>query len=362
METAFYICAAARLLVAANAGQILVEAPVMEAVLKQWNGDPLNLAPVSKDHKVGTPAKSTRGAALLESGSVVLPELAKESPRIKSAPAPKALKCPDDNVDAGDIALNFMGEGSVPPPELPLQQDQGGRVAGSRGWTPLSPGVDVRSSWPAFSNPGAHEKCNTVSFAPEFKQRRPITEMPSVSAFAKRRSADGQVGYDDSELMQLEMMDSCCAPHAAASSLAVNNCHMLKFMAASGIMQGRREEVVRLSFLQQALSGKSPSDSQDLHGISPVVSRLRSDSSATSIGASRRPSLLGRSDSKLVVVTEAKPRGTVTVTRMSRLCIAYSAFIVKFYVTTISKLQLASTRRNIYCSLLIGCSFSHVAP
>ena len=158
------------------------------------------------------------------------------------------------------------------------------------------------------------------------------------------------------------MMDSCCAPHAAASSLAVNNCHMLKFMAASGIMQGRREEVVRLSFLQQALSGKSPSDSQDLHGISPVVSRLRSDSSATSIGASRRPSLLGRLDSKLVVVTEAKPRGTVTVTRMSRLCIAYSAFIVKFYVTTISKLQLASTRRNIYCSLLIGCSFSHVAP
>lgn len=337
----------------------------MEAVLKQWNGDAFNLAPLPKGHNLGTPAKTTRGAALLESGSVVLPELAVESPRIKSAPIPKSLQRSDDNIAAGDIALQFMGKASVPPPELPLQHDQGGRTAELRGWTPLSPGVDVRSSRPAFSNPGAREKCNTVSFAPEFKERRPINRMPSVSAFAKRRSTDGQVGYDDSELMQLEMTDSCCPPHAAASSLAVNNCHMLKFMAASGTMQGRREEVVvphRLSFLQQALSGKSPSDSQDLHGSFPVVSRLRSDSSGTSIGASRRPSLLGRSDSKLVVVTEAKPRGTVTVTRMSRLCIAYSAFIVKFYVTTISKLQLASTRRNIYCSLLIGCSFSHVAP
>ncbi len=298
----------------------------MEAVMKQWNGDAFNLAPVPKGQNLGTPAKTTRGAALLESGSVVLPELAEESPRIKSVPPPGSLQCPDDDVTGGDIALQFKSEASMPPLELPLQHDQGGRVAELPGWSPQSPGADVRSSRPAVGNPGAHEKCNTVTFAPEFRQRRPVTRMPSVSAFAKRRSIDGQVSYDDSELMQLEMMDSCCPPQAAASSLAVSNCHMLKFMAASGIMQGRREEVVvphRRSFLQQASSGRSPNDSQDLHGSVPVVTRLRSDSSGTSIGASRRPSLLGRSDSKLVVVTEAKPRGTVT--RMSQLCIAPSA-------------------------------------
>ena len=253
----------------------------------------------------------------------------------KSDLAPKSLTCPDDNVAADDVALRFKGEGSVPPPELPFQQDQGGRLAELRGWTPLSPGVNARSSRPASSNPGAHEKCNTVSFAPDFKERRPITRMPSVSAFAKRRSTDGQIGYDDSELMQLEMTDSRWPPPCSCHSLAVNNCHMLKFMAASGIMQGRREEVVvphRLSFLQQALSGKSPSDSQDLHGSFPVVSRLKSDSSGTSIGASRRPRLLGRSDSKLVVVTEAKPRGTLTVIRMSQSLIAFSACMVKTYV------------------------------
>ncbi len=343
----------------------------MEAVLKQWNGDAFNLAPVPKGHNLGTPAKTTRGAALLESGSVVLPELAEESPRIKSVPLPKSLQCPDDDGAAGDIALQFKGESSMPPFELPLQHDQGGRIAELRGWTPLSPGVDVRSSRPAFSNPGAHEKCNTVTFAPEFKQRRPVTRMPSVSAFAKRRSTDGQISYDDSELMQLEMVDSCCPPQAAASSLAVSNCHMLKFMAASGIMQGRREEVVvphRRSFLQQALSGRSQSDSQDLHSSFPVVSRLRSDSSGTSIGASRRPSLLGRSDPKLVVVTEAKPRGSVTL--MSQVCIACSACIVKIYdITTIGKLQPARTRLqlvgtkcNIYCSLLIDRVFNNVAP
>jgi len=317
----FNICAAARLLVAANAGQILVEAPVMEAVLKQWNGDAFNLAPVPKGHNLSTPAKTTRGAALLESGSVVLPELAEGSPRIKSAPLPNSLQSSDVNVAAGAITLQLKGEASLPPPELPLQHDQGGRTAGCRelrGWTPLSPDLDVRGSRPASSNPGPHEKCITFSFAPEFKERRPITRMPSVSALAKRRSIDGQVSYDDSELMQLEILDSCCPPHAAASSLAVNNCHMLKFMAASGIMQGRREEVVaphRLSFLQQAWSastGKSPRDSKDLHGSFPVVTRLRSDSSGTSTGASRRPSLLGRSDSKLSGVPEAKPRGTVS--------------------------------------------------
>ena len=335
----FHICAAARLLVAANAGQILVEAPVMEAVLKQWNGDAFNMAPVPQGHNLGTPARTTRGAALLESGNVVLPELVEKSPRIKSAALPKSLQCLDENVAAGDIALQFKGEASVTPPELPRQHDQGGRIAELRGWTPLSPDADMRSRRPAFSNPGAHDKCHTVTFAPEFKERRPITRMPSVSAFAKRRSTDGQISYEDSELMQLEMVDSCCPPHAAASSLAVNNCHMLKFMAASGIMQGRREEVVaphRLSLLQQALSGKSPHDSQDLHGSFPVATRLRSDSSGTSTGASRQPSLLGKLDSKPFDVTEAKPRGNVT--RMSQVCIDFHACIVKVYVMTKSVL------------------------
>ncbi|DBA68431.1 TPA: hypothetical protein ACH3X2_013731 [Trebouxia sp. C0005] len=315
---------AARLLVAANAGQILVEAPVMEAVLKQWNGDAFNLAPVPKGHSLGAPAKPTRGAALVESVSFVLPELAEGSPRIKSAPLPNSLASlqnSDGDVATGGITLQLKDEASLPPLDLPLQHDQVGRTDGSResrGWAPLSPGLDVRSIRPVSSNPGAHEKCNTVTFAPTFKERRPIIRMPSVSAVAKGRSIDGQVSYDDSELMQLEFLDACCPPHAAASSLAVSNCHMLKFMAASGIMQGRREDVVaphRLSILQQALSvstGNTPHATQDSHGSLPVVSRLRSDSSI-STGASRRPSLLGRSDSKLTVVTEAKPRESTSV-------------------------------------------------
>lgn len=296
----------------------------MEAVLKQWNGDAFHLAPVPTGSAPNTTftAKATRGAAVLESGDLVLPELIDapdeymaETPRIKSAPFLSPTQNPNGNdVTASDVPLKGGGERAHF--NLSAQPGQAATRGGVRGWSPRVPHTAVRSN-----KTGGPDRFSAVSFAPHSQSQpsssTPLKRMPSLSSFAPGagRSVDGvMISYDDSELEQLEVLDSCCAPHASASPLAVSNCHMLKFLAASGTLQGCKEEVVvshRRSFLHQAASvsaGDSPRGSQDLHSSFPGATGVRSNSS--SINASRRPSSLGPSDSRLPVITDAKPKGT----------------------------------------------------
>ena len=124
----------------------------------------------------------------------------------------------------------------------------------------------------------------------------------SLSGYAPRRSTEG-VSYDDAELEQLDMLDSCCGPCAAESPLAVSNCHMLKFLAPFGPVQGRKEES-----LAPRASRKGPVVSQELPGSMSNLTALRSDSSSSLMG-SRRTSLMLQSEPKLPVISESKPQG-----------------------------------------------------
>ena len=342
---------AARLLYAANAGQILVEAPVMEEVLKQWNGDAFNLAPVhpgsSKGPSFNTMSKTgaTRGAAAIEAGNLVLPDLTDTiddslsgTPRIKSAPQLSLLEqpLPDSNETAADgVGVQLRSEDEpVPQYSYPLQLSQAGRNEGgsTRGWTPRAPHAGMRSSVAG----GKASKQPAVSFALQPKERR-LERKPSA-AFLPRRSTEG-VSYEDPELEQLDILGSCCAPYAADSPLAVSNCHMLKFLAASGIMQGRKEDIVvfhrrarpfpRIVPMSRS-AGDSPSASEELPGSMSGLATLRSESSDTSGAGSRRASLLALSEpeAKLPAFAKAKLRGTgfaesdehVTMTVLLAMC------------------------------------------
>jgi len=327
---------AARLLMAANAGQILVEASVMDGVFKQWSGSAYNLAPMplspdsTKGSSFNVSGKATQGAALIESGNLVLPDLPDASddgitgtPRIKSAPQLSLFEIPGNNAataDVGRLQLKDEDGGASLPrssaPPLQLDQAERSESDGAKAWIPRDPHTGIRSS--IAGAPGRFGKHSAVSFAPQIRKGR------TLSRASTRRSIDG-VSYDNSELEQLDMLDSCCAPYAADSPLAVSNCHMLKFLAASGTMQGRKEDVV----VPRHLSDKSPRASSLSTGNSPQnsqelrlnVSALRSDSSSTTAAGSRRPSLLGPQDSKLPVITERKPRGVSCTTSLSLCCV-----------------------------------------
>lgn len=300
---------AARLLCAANAGQTLVEALVMDDVLKQWSGEAYRLAPMPlPDCIVSTKGisalppfggEATLGAGIVQSGALPLPDLEaltgeqSVTPRTKSAPQLRPLSIPGDGSDPATadkpsilgLELTAAKDVALARDSTPLEPSQAGRSGGLKGWTPRAPHAGMRSSL-------AHGRATkqAVSFAPSSGRE---SRTSSIASFSPRRSIDG-VSYDDSEMEQLPVTESCCAPFAAGSPLAVSNCHMLKFLAAAGTLHGRQEDAVapkpRAHGLVQrkTLSADdSPRSSQEL----PSCLSIRSDSSGTSNGGSRRNSL-----------------------------------------------------------------------
>ena len=323
---------AARLLCAANAGQTLVEAQVMDDVLKQWSGDAYNLAPISSSagNNAGFGGKATAGAALLDSGALPLlkipqpgPLATEESmtPRIKSAPQLSLLEGDEDpsNVSAtaeAELQLMAAEEAPQPNPSMPLELSQAGRSesGGMKGWTPRAPhtGMHMRSSL-ALGNSKLSKQA--VSFAPAGAVRREGRASASA-AFSPGRSADG-VSYTDAEMQQLAVTDSCCAPFAAQDPLAVSNCHMLKFLAASGAIQGRQEEVVaplRLShkFGRSALRSAKPGSTHISHDPE-LACHMSSGSGSSSAGNanSRIDSLKLAADLKTTGLAVPNVRGTL---------------------------------------------------
>ena len=214
------------------------------------------LIPSSDGAHAGFGGHATLGVALLDSGALPLLELpepgaltAEQSmlPCIKSASQLRPLEaCEDPSNDAppAEAELQPMAEkeAAQPNPLMPLELSQAGRSVsgGMTGWTPRAPhaGMHIRSSL-AFGNSKLSKQA--ISFAPSGAIRR--EDRASVAAVSPGRSTDG-VSYTDRVMQQLMVTDSCCAPFAAGDPLAVSNCHMLKFLAASGVIQGRQEDVV----------------------------------------------------------------------------------------------------------------------
>ena len=316
---------AARLLCAASAGQTLVEALVMEDVLKQWSGDAYNLAPVP-----GPSGNATLGAALLSSGALPLLEMpgpgpvdAEQSmtPRIKSAPQLSPLEIledPSNDAPPAEAELQLMPseEAPQPDPPIPLELTQAGRSesGGTKGWTPRAPqsGMHMGSSLALGKSKLSKQ---AVSFAPAgVVQREGRTA--AFAAVSPGRSIDGVI-YSDSEVQQLRLTDSCCAPFAAGDFLAVGNCHMLKFLAASGVIQGRQEDVVAPQRLSHK-SGKSvsrsaqPGSRRSSHDQEPPPRHLSSGSGSSSVGdgGSRINSLKSAADFKATGLATPRVRGT----------------------------------------------------
>ena len=292
----------------------------MEDVLKQWSGAAYNLAPMPLPNEKGTSfgplpgGEATMGALLLDSGTLPLPQPEvlpvgelHMTPRIKSAPQLTALIIEDKTYNdpaaaKADSELTSAEEAALLVPlQLPakLVRDQAGCSESQtvKGWAPRAPHTGMRSSLAVGH--GRFSK-QAVSFAPG-PSRREGTRAPTAS-LSPRRSVNGTC-YDDSEMEQLAVTDSCCAPFAAGSPLAVSNCHTLRFLAASGTLQGQQEDFVGpRRHAQKPRHSKSSSPNKGLptnqdEELSSSLS-MRSNSSSTIKDASPRTSLGLSTDTK----------------------------------------------------------------
>lgn len=237
---------AARLHVAAKPGQILVEAPVMDTVLQQWRRGAFGS---NSSARPGVPASlgTTKGAALLQAGGMVIPDIVVEdadelvmSPRIKSAPQllrssseiQRTTESPGDPSCSGS-SLQHVDSGIAVTAGAAL--DRQTSQAGQKSWFARPPGaLRTMPSSSRISRQG-------VTFAPAAAADRASTGLSKM--LGPRRSTEG-VSYDDTELDELEATDATCQPVAASSALTVGNCHMLKFLGQYGRQQGRRESVI----------------------------------------------------------------------------------------------------------------------
>lgn len=308
---------AARLLCAATAGQTLIEAQLMDDVLRQWSGDAYNLAPIPTAPGFG--GHATLGAALLDSGALPLPETAgphaaeqSMTPRIKSAPqlsSQEVLSDPSSSSIVAEAELQPMtAEGDSRGHPLTLSEAGRSVSGGMRGWGPRAPHANMRSSLAVGSSKLSKQ---AVSFAPSGPVAIRREGRASAVASSPSRSIDG-VAYTDDEMQQLGVTDSCCAPFAAGDPLAVSNCHMLKFLAASEVvLEGRQEAVVvpqrrpRKFGKSSSLSARrSPRPSQDLQANTSGGS----GSSSVGNGGSRLNSL--KPDMKAAGLATPRIRGT----------------------------------------------------
>ena len=237
---------AARVHLAAKPGQILVEAPVMDTVLQQWRRGAFSS---DSSARLGVPASPgrTKGAALLQAGGMVIPDIVVEdadelvmSPRIKSAPQllrssseiQRTTGSPGDPSCSGS-GLQHVDSGIAVTAGAAL--DRQTSQAGQKSWFARPPGaIRTMPSSNRISRQG-------VTFAPAAAADRPSTGLSKM--LGPRRSTEG-VSYDDNEPDELEATDAICQPVAASSALTVGNCHMLKFLGQYGRQQGRQESVV----------------------------------------------------------------------------------------------------------------------
>lgn len=271
---------AARLLCAAKPGQVLVEAPVMEIVLKQWIEVPAwtsceadtgnNALPVSAEamsthvqdaenmHRIELPTNKSASDIVQRGNSNVLSKpatdiasvvdshsVATASRRIvallNSHGSPSQPSAPDAR--AAELPLLSAALDGLPATAMPGPALQGLPAAAPADSSPAS------SRPPATALPSWHSLKQAVQSAEGGSRGglvgaadTPLSDRlpPIEHKLSARKSADG-FGYTDSEVETLEVPDSSCQPFAADSPLAVSNCHMLKFLAGLGHQNPRKD-------------------------------------------------------------------------------------------------------------------------
>ena len=198
---------AARLLCAAKAGQVLVEEHVMDSVITDWRGDG------------GKP---------------------------KSCPWVKGLHSGDKQTDlipAVNRRLQAMlGDGHRRPDGRSLSLDEPAELAKRSKSVPLN---EIRR----WALTGRASPSNQPS-------SKLSLEAPEGASSASSQSEASEVQGGVAE-------DAFCTPHASHSPLAVSNCHMLKFLAESGLVEGRREGGTVRSNASRSLTSKKYSQAAE---------------------------------------------------------------------------------------------------
>lgn len=204
---------AARLLVAAKPGQVLIEEQVMESVIGEWTktADTVHAAarPFSGTQQVHRPSLDLK--RLVNFSSLFQPTRMKEQPTAGTVSAVLALG--SDQLDQR--------------PALAPQGDAFELSSRSRS-VPL--------------NAIRRMNGNLANAAPS----KVTFEGLGFAENSPRQSLDGNSRLGSLDLVKPseETLESCCPPYAAKNPLAVSNCHMLKFLQTSGPVLGRNESGV----------------------------------------------------------------------------------------------------------------------
>lgn len=204
---------AARLLVPAKPGQVLIEEQVMESVIREWTktDDTVHAAawPLSGTQQVHRPSLDLK--RLVNFSSMFQPTRMKEQPTAGTGSA--ALALGSDQLD-----------------QRPAFAPQGNAFELSS----RSRSVPI--------NAIRRMNGNLVNAAPS----KVTFEGLGSTENSPRQSLDGNSRLGSLDLVKPseETLESCCPPYAAKNPLAVSNCHMLKFLQTSGPVLGRNESGV----------------------------------------------------------------------------------------------------------------------
>ena len=227
---------AARLLCAAKAGQVLVEEHVMDSVITDWRGD-------------GGKPKSCPWVKGLQT----------ESGEKQTDPIPANTTNRRLQAILGDVHRRPNGRSiSLDEPAELAKRSKSVPLNEIRRWA-LTGGTSPANQPPSKPSLDAPEAASTAS--------------PHASSAA-------------SEVQDGVAEDAFCTPHASHSPLAVSNCHMLKFLAESGLVEGRREGGTMRNHAYHSLTGKK-------HPQAAGSSRSLLLSAGNSLEASFDPSMVG---------------------------------------------------------------------
>ncbi len=189
---------AARLLCAAQAGQVLVEEHVMDSVITDWRGDG------------GKP---------------------KSCPWVKGLASADASIGPGRSIGKRKLHIDVGNAGPVRPGGKSLSLDESAELHSRSKSMPLN---EIRRQ--------------TLTGRPAVPTDKFTFRVPSPESASSRESSDNG---------EAQAEEAYCSPYASHSPLAVNNCHMLKFLGELGRLEGRKESGVLRSNAYRSLASRN---------------------------------------------------------------------------------------------------------
>ena len=218
---------AARLLCAAKPGQVLIEENVMEAVIKEWT-----------QSGVSATSDAQPVAAGLTGNRPSLDAHLKRLVGFSTLFQPTRLKEQAGSASASD-------GGSQPAVPAPLAKDDAFELSSRSRSVPLN----------------AIRRMNILSGVPAPTGQSKVS-FEGLSSGSPRQSLDSSSRLNSLDLATPtdQVLESSCPPYAAKSPLAVSNCHMLKFLQASGPVLGRKESGVMHGSKYRSLASTAGQD------------------------------------------------------------------------------------------------------